>query len=157
MNNASNIFYFDSSAIVKRYVTEIGSNWVINLCNLPANTIATVQVTKVEAAAAFSSKYRSGGWSQVDYVATLQDLSYDFLHQYSLIDIDQTLIDLAVNLTQRHKLRGYDAIQLAAALTLNSILEQNQSSPVTFVAADADLLQAAQNENLLIENPNLQM
>ena len=150
------VFYFDSSALVKRYATEIGSAWVIALCDSASNnTIATAQITKAEAAAAFASKYRSEGWPQAHYKAALQDLTHDFAHQYLLVDIDLALIDLAVDLTQRQKLRGYDAIQLAAALTLNNILVQAQSSPLTFITADADLLQAAQNENILIENPNL--
>lgn len=38
-----------------------------------------------------------------------------------------------------------------------NMLAQNQASPVTFVTADGDLLQAAKNENLLIENPNSQV
>lgn len=151
------VFYFDSSALVKRYVTEVGSTWVIALCNPSSNnTIATAQITKAEAAAAFASKYRSGSWPQADYTAALQDPSHDFAHEFLLVDIDQALVDLAVDLTQRQKLRGYDAIQLAAALTLNNILvQQAQSSSFTFITADADLLQAAQNESLLTENPNL--
>ena len=143
------VFYFDSSALVKRYATEAGSTWVIALCNPSSNnTIATAQITKAEAAAAFASKYRNDGWPQAHYAAALQDLTHDFAHQY-------LLVDLAVDLTQRQKLRGYDAIQLAAALTLNSILVQAQASPLTFITADTDLLQAAQNESLLTENPNL--
>lgn len=150
------VYYTDTSALVKRYVTESGSIWVQTLCDSSANTIATVRITKAEAAAAFAGKYRSGGWSQADYVATLQDLAHDFSHQYLAIDIDQSLVDLAVELTRRQKLRGYDAIQLAGALILNETLTQAQFPSLTFVAADDGLLQAAQNENLTVVNPVLQ-
>lgn len=56
--------------------------------------------------------------------------------------------------TIHHKLRGYDAVQLAAALELNSILLAAELAPATFVAADDELLSAAQKEGLLIANPN---
>lgn len=149
------VFYFDTSVLVKRYASETGSTWVITLCHPPTgNTIAAARITKAEAAAAFASKCRSGGLSQAHYTEALCDLAHDFVHQYLLIEIDQTLIDLAVDLTKRQKLRGYDAVQLAAALTLNNMLTQTQFSPLTFVAADDGLLDAAHNEGLVTDNPN---
>jgi predicted nucleic acid-binding protein len=149
------VFYLDASALVKRYIAETGSSWVIGLCHPPAgNTIATARISKAEAAATFARKRRSGGLSQADYMGVLQDLAHDFAHQYLLVEIDQALVDLAVDLTKRQKLRGYDAVQLAAALTLNSVLTQAQFPPLTFVAADDDLLKAAQDEGLTTDNPN---
>ncbi|MBI3801180.1 MAG: hypothetical protein HY268_29940 [Deltaproteobacteria bacterium] len=63
------------------------------------------------------------------------------------------MIDRAVELTQRHRLRGYDAVQLATALvTAETMQTQNLSAPF-FVAADGDLLTAAAAEHLSIENP----
>jgi hypothetical protein len=49
---------------------------------------------------------------------------------------------------------GYDAVHLACALALNRPLIENEMSPLIFVSADADLLDAAQAENLPTENPN---
>jgi hypothetical protein len=63
------------------------------------------------------------------------------------------VIDHAVELTQRHRLRGYDAVQLATALVASETLQaQTLHSPV-FVAADGDLLAAATAERLSIESP----
>ncbi len=50
---------------------------------------------------------------------------------------------------------GYDAIQLAAALTLNDFLTQVGFAPLTFVCADDDLIRSAQEEGLTTDNPNL--
>jgi hypothetical protein len=60
-----------------------------------------------------------------------------------------------VSLTQSHKLRGYDAVQLATALISNGILTATGLSQLTFVAADDDLVAAARAEGLAAENPNL--
>jgi len=149
------VFYFDASALVKRYVAEAGGSWIVALCDpSTGNRTATARVTKAEAAAAFAGKLRRGGLTGTDYAGVLQDLDHDFAHQYLLLEIDQALVDLAVNLTRRRRLRGYDAVQLAAALTLNNVLTQAKLPPLTFIAADDNLLQAAQDEGLLSDNPN---
>lgn len=56
--------------------------------------------------------------------------------------------------TQNHRLRGYDAIHLATALTVNAALTAANLPPLIFVAADDDLLAAARAEGLATENPN---
>ena len=58
-------------------------------------------------------------------------------------------------MTQNYRLRGYDAVQLAAALTANAVLTSAGLSPLIFAAADDDLLNAARAEGLAAENPNL--
>jgi hypothetical protein len=46
-------YYFDSSALVKYYAPEIGTNWVRGLVDVqPANEIFTALVTGVEIVAA---------------------------------------------------------------------------------------------------------
>ena len=64
------------------------------------------------------------------------------------------MVTLGVQLTSRQKLRGYDAVQLAVALTVNLTLASRQFTPLIFVCADRDLLTAASNEGLPIENPD---
>jgi uncharacterized protein len=59
-------------------------------------------------------------------------------------------------LTQNHKLRGYDAVQLATSLVANGVLITAGLSHLTFVAADDDLVVAARAEGLAAENPNLE-
>jgi len=51
-------------------------------------------------------------------------------------------------------LGGYDAVQLATALTANAVLTAANLPPLVFVAADDDLLAAARAEGLSVENPN---
>lgn len=49
------IYFFDSSALVKCYVNEVGSAWVESLINSnPPNDIAIAQITGVEVVAALS-------------------------------------------------------------------------------------------------------
>lgn len=71
-----------------------------------------------------------------------------------LVAIERTIIDQAVDLTQSHYLRGYDAVQLATALAVNAELFQKQLSPLTFISADEDLLKVTETEGLPTEDPN---
>ena len=56
------IFYLDTSALLKRYLQEVGSGWLAMLV-LPTagNTFATALITKAEAAAGLAAKVRQGG------------------------------------------------------------------------------------------------
>ena len=54
---------------------------------------------------------------------------------------------------KRHRLRGYDAVQLATALVATETLQLQSVSAPMFVAADRDLLTAAAAEHLSAENP----
>ena len=149
------LYYFDTSALVKRYVQELGTPWVIALCDPAAgHTIATARITKAESAAAFAGKHRGGGLLAGDYIQVLQRIADDFLREYTLVETTPSVVDLAVELTQRHKLRGYDAVQLASGLTLNATLILAQLPPIIFVGADNDLLAAARGEGLAVDNPN---
>ena len=149
------IAFLDSSALVKRYALETGTAWINQLCD-PANsrTLLIASVTLVEVAAALASKRRSQEITSEAYGQVMQDFIRDAATQYRVLGVDQRIVTLGVQLTSRQKLRGYDAVQLAVALTVNAAFTDPQLSPLTFVCADRDLLTAANNEGLLIENPN---
>jgi hypothetical protein len=57
-------------------------------------------------------------------------------------------------LTGRHPLHGYDAVHLAAAVILNRAMHEADAPPLTFVAADTRLCDAAGGEGLLSVDPN---
>jgi predicted nucleic acid-binding protein len=148
-------YFLDSSALAKRYVAETGTAWTLDLADPGANFLLIVaHIGLVEVAAALASKHRGGVMSTDQYEHALDDLVEDAGDQYTLVHVTQTLVDLAIDLTRRHKLRGYDAVQLASALTANSALMADGFPTLVFVSADDDLLVAATAEGLATENPN---
>jgi len=150
------VYYLDTSALVKRYITETGSRWIVALCQPTASSvIATALISKVEAAAAFAVKRRQNSLSIRQYNRLLQTLEQDFINEYHLLTVDSTIVNLAVELTKRHKLRGYDAIQLASAIIFQNRLSTVGLPLLQFITADADLLAAAQREGLTPEDPNV--
>jgi predicted nucleic acid-binding protein len=148
------IFYADSSALVKRYVNEAGSARVQAACH-PANDniIAIAIIGLVEIAAALGMKVRQNLLLSPVRDRLLMDLQKDGRDQYWLIDIDQDLVLEAILLTQRHKLRGYDAAHLASALFLTRALAREGIEAPTLLSSDLELIQAAQAEGLPTEVP----
>jgi predicted nucleic acid-binding protein len=146
--------YFDSSALVKRYLTEIGTAWVQTWCNDPGRTVAVAEIGLVEIAAAFAAKLRGGFITEQTYHHVRTDLLTDAQNEYVLVAVHRPLVNEAIELTAQHRLRGYDAVHLACALHLNRALTVQHLSPLTFVCSDNDLLTAATNAGLSVDNPN---
>ena len=149
------LYYADSSALVKRYVTETGSAWVQSVCAPTAeHVIALADIGLVEIAAALGIKHRQGHLPIRIRDNLLRDLLRDGRDQYWLIDTDQEMIVRAIELTRRHKLRGYDAVHLACALFVRDTMLRRSLPPPILLSADLELLTAAQREGLAVQDPN---
>jgi predicted nucleic acid-binding protein len=151
-----NLYYLDTSAIVKYYHTEPGSGWIRQLIDArdpeDARRFYIAEITIAEGAAAFAILVRTHRVRTALRDAMYQDFLEDVLAEYQTIHVRREEIDRAAELTQQHDLKGYDAVQLAVALYVNDLLKTNHLS-LTFVAADETLLQAARAEGMATENP----
>lgn len=148
-------YYLDASALVKRYADEAGSRWVRQITDPnPADSVLLAEITLAEVSAALAAKHRaSGGITRQQMERVLSRFLQDCDETFLLLPVDRPVIDLAVELAQHHRLRGYDAVQLAAALVTGETLKSHDLSPPVFVASDEDLLLAARARNLVVENP----
>ena len=153
------IYFFDTSALVKRYALEDGRKWVQGLTDPAAsNRIYVVRITGAEVIAAIKQNLLMGHTNSADAAQGIADFRFDFANQYQVIEITDTVVARAMSLIESHKLRGYDGVQLAAALELNdAILSTGLSaagaSPLTLASADGDINLAAPAEGLKVENP----
>ena len=143
-------YYLDTSALVKRYAREVGTPWVLGLIE-SGNDICIVSITGPEIIAAFHRKARLGEISDEAAAQAPQNFKEDYSGAYQIIQISQGLIDSAMSLAETHNLRGYDAVQLAAAMRLKN--QGGLSDPI-FVSADINLNAVASSEGLVIDNPN---
>lgn len=148
-------FYFDSSALVKRYVVEAGSARVSELLDLASgNEVIIVAVTPVEMIAAIARRVRGGTMTPEDATTAFNLIRSDVQTGYQVVELTEAVIARAMGLAERHALRGYDAVQLAGALMVNALLLGSDLPPITFVSADAELNGVAVIEGLPVENPN---
>lgn len=148
------VYYFDSSATVKRYASEKGSHWIKEIVEPAAENIIYIgQIGVVEIAAALSKKVRTQELTRESYEAALQLFLADVQNEeYITANLNDAIIQLAVELTKRHPLRGYDAVHLATALSLNTALVDSGAPTIVVVTADRILREAARAEGLLAEN-----
>lgn len=148
------VYFLDTSAVVKRYVTEAGSAWVSALCNPAAgHTIIISQAALVEVVATLCRKARDGMISVQDRDASISIFRRDARRSYGVERVTNTVYTRAGDLCRTHRLRAYDAVQLACALTLSDRLAPLGVSPV-FVSADTSLLGFAATEGLGTDNPD---
>jgi uncharacterized protein len=148
-------FIFDASAIVKRYVTEIGTGWVQALTDPAAgHEIFLTRITRVEVTAAVTRRGRGGLPIGTSATAILTQFRYDAAHQYNILEITPTLLIEAERLAEGHALRGYDAVQLAATIGLHQGRAAASLSALTLISADGDLNTAARAEGLAVDDPN---
>ncbi len=138
-------YYFDTSALLKRYVNEAGSAWVRATFEAPETDIIVSQLTLVEAVAALARRAKGGAFRPGDAARVMQQLEADFHNRFLVIEVNSQLIVKAVELAKQRALRGYDALQLATALTVRSLMAP---TTIMFVAADAELDTAATLEGL---------
>ena len=145
-----NVYFLDSSALIKRYITEIGSIWVHSLVSPAAgNIIVVAELARIEVAATFARRQREG-----TLVPTLVTSLYGaFLahleSEYLVVPIDTARLQDAVRLANRYPLRSLDAIQLACAIHARAFLAE----PLTFICADPKLVSAAVAEGLPTDDP----
>jgi uncharacterized protein len=149
-------YFLDSSALLKRYLSEIGTAWVQSLtAKASGNILLISRITSVEILSAIARRHREGSLTleQAQLLRTIfQQHSTD---QYEIVELTPLLTTLAGELCDRQSLRAYDAVQLASALTILPIIAQSPENSLTFLTADDRLLRAAQLEHLQADNPNL--
>lgn len=116
------IYFVDSSALVKRYISETGSRWVLGLF-APAldNEIFIAAITGVEILAALTRRMRSGSISAADATLVCNQFRNDLQTDYQSVEITEAVINSGMILAETRGLRGYDAVQLAAGYAVNAL------------------------------------
>jgi uncharacterized protein len=94
-------YIFDSSAVVKRYVREMGTAWVLSAY--------VTGITGVEVVSALTRQTRSGAFTATDAATALTQFRHDLAQQYHIVAITPTLLAHAMALAETHALRAYDA------------------------------------------------
>jgi predicted nucleic acid-binding protein len=131
------ILFCDSSALVKLYVQEEGSDRM-RLAAKRVKMVAAARIAYAEAMAALSRRGREAPVDGPSIGLAKQSLIADW-DKYVLVEITQDLMVLAADLAETFALRGYDSVQLAAA----RMLQQSVGQALQFACFDQRLSKAA--------------
>lgn len=146
---------WDTSAIVKLYVPERGSDYLRQLGTAAGIVIASITI--VEFAAALRRRAIAG-----DLTADQRDLAYQrFLadaREFSLVESTDAVRNEAARLLLDEprivgRLRGFDAVQLATARVWFEALRRASIEAGAFVVADGALREAATALGMRVDNP----
>ncbi len=148
-------YYFDTSALIKRYITETGSGWVRQFFPSPHDHLfITCRLTIPEMYSAFARRRREGAVSQENYTTNIRAFDHDSMTIYRFIELTADVTRLSRRLLEQYPLRANDAVQLASALIANRSLVDAGLPPLLFLCADKRLLDIAIAEALTGDNPN---
>jgi predicted nucleic acid-binding protein len=146
------VFFLDTSALVKRYVAEAGSQTVRDLLSAPGVNIIIADITRAEFASALSRRLREGAISLEQHRVLKSAFAIHLLDDYLVAPLEEGHITAACHVIDAHGLRAYDAVQLAIALSLRDLLAP-AGEPIGLVSADPRLNAAARAEGFAVTEP----
>ncbi len=132
--------FFDSSAFVKRYIEESGSEAVSRLCE-EATDLGLSVIAMLEILGAFNRALRNGRILRPDYARAKRSLAEE-IRDATIIQLTPAVIATCTAVLESSPVRAMDAIHVACAMEWGAEL---------FVSSDRRQLDAAQEAGLFTE------
>lgn len=149
-------FYFDASALVKRYTEEIGSDKVDFLFqNVPLNRLMCLAIGVAEVFSICVRKRNDGRITRHHFEQAVGYLDSEVINiesDFETIPVQNALIWESISLMDTHSINSVDAILLCSALDIVTNL-RDENNELVLITSDQRLLRAAQIEGLLCFNP----
>ncbi len=148
-------YFLDTSALVKRYFPEQGHAWIVTLCGVAQDQDLYIsQAALIEAVAAICRRERERSITTAERDTLIDTFRQDSRDSYNVWPVTNDTYTFAGDLCRSHRLRAYDAVQLACVLHLRDKALVNQAPAPIFVCADNNLIEITIAGGLSIENPN---
>ena len=129
--------FFDSSAFAKRFIEEIGSQEIDNICQ-SASEIGLSIICSSEIFSALNRRLREQSITKSDYILAKNCFAKE-LFDIQIINITSKVVTRTIILLEENILRAMDALHIACAIEWKTEL---------FVTSDYRQVNAAQNAKL---------
>ncbi|MFQ5658413.1 MAG: type II toxin-antitoxin system VapC family toxin [Candidatus Methylomirabilales bacterium] len=136
------VYYFDTSALVKRYHVEPGSGVVDQLFAEPEAAFLIANITIAELTSALVRKLHAGVITRPVLDHVLSAVAHDLLTDFWIIDLERVHVLQSRELILKHHLRTLDGLQLAVLLALRDL-------PPILVCSDQKLIESGVGSGLL--------
>jgi hypothetical protein len=144
-------YYLETSALVKLYVRESGTERMLALANRSnENRLAVLALSQIELRSAVRRRERNREIPSVVAAQLLDAFKRHLETRFLSQTVTDFVLDIASTLVDRHALRAYDAVQLAGYVALRG--SAGTAEPV-FVCSDHMLLTAARQEGIPALDP----
>ncbi len=141
-------FFLDTSALVKRYHSEKGTDKIDKIFSEDDRAIVISSISITEMVSALNRKKEEKIILKEDLKITLSKFFHDAIKDFLIIELDGEHIKGSIMLVLKRNIRTLDALQLAVALGMKEL-------KVTFVCADKKLVSVAEKEGLQTINPEI--
>ena len=132
--------FFDSSAFVKRYVSEAGTEAVLSWCD-QATEIGLSAIALPEIVSAFCHLHREGKIDDTQY-KKLKTLLLADIEDAAICDLTPVVLAQSITCLETNVLRGVDAIHIGSAVALQADV---------FISSDKRQRDAAVRAGLRVE------
>lgn len=132
--------FFDTSAFVKRYVEEPGSERVMEICREAEHLVLSL-ICLPEMISTLNRLVREGKLTEYQY-QQIKDLILDDFEDIEVCDITTEVIKQTILCLEKNPLRAMAALHLGCALAVR---------PELFVSSDRRQIEAAIQEGLTVE------
>jgi predicted nucleic acid-binding protein len=142
------VLFFDTSALVKRYYKESGTDSVDEMVEGERSVVIT-SLTVIETISAFRRKYNREDLNEQDVNSLLAVFFEEALDDFVILPLEESIQQFSFDLILEDDLRTLDSLQLSAALSLVA-----EDTDVVFVSADEELITIAERRGLQAVNPS---
>lgn len=151
-------FYFDASALAKRYTDEVGSDKIdFFFDNVPLARLSCLTIGAMEVFWICVRKQNDGRITNHQFERAITLLRGEVINtqsDFKTISVPDSLVWGSMDLIETYSLNSVDALVLRSALDTATEL-RSTGDRLVLVASDQRLLRAAQAEGLQIFNPEL--
>lgn len=149
-------YYADSSVLMKCYVHEGGSRFMVRLVADPNNWVFCSAIGEVEVVSALTRRCYGDGLAPPLVDAKVAEARADFERRYHVVEVTPDLLSRACAVARSSRLRGYDAVHLTAALSVHAGLDVHTRAGLTVVSSDSALNAVARAEGLDVVDPSVE-
>ena len=140
------ISYWDTSALIPCFVSEIGTNDMLTLLQEESDSVRyTSWLTLIEFEGVLRRKLNQKSIDQGEY-ESIQDKWTELQNSFNFIPLDSRTARIALRFQKLYLLRPYDSIQLGCAALI-----QLDNPDLNFVCLDEKLCRLAKQEGMKIK------
>jgi predicted nucleic acid-binding protein len=147
------LLYLDTSALVKLYVQEQGTEKMLDLAHPDAgNRLVILSLSRIEFRAAVRRRAKLGDIDAKLADELISEFDGHLARVFQLQPVNEPVMVAAANAIDKHYLRAYDSLQFGGYVALRTTV--GEGVECVFVCADNNLLNAARVQNYPVLNPN---
>ena len=132
------VFFFDTSALVKRYYSEKGTETVNEIIETDQNRVVISSLSIIETVSAFRRKHNRGELSEEAMDGLLSSFFQEALEEFLILPLEESILQFSFELILEDDLRTLDSLQFSAAISIEPEIEDFR-----FVCTDSDLVSIA--------------